>query len=114
MELVETSLTPVQRRAGAAWVPWRDLVAQQVRRGEPVTVLAPGDDVMLQVEDGTVHRGSVLRNAGSGAAGAYVIIFGAAIARRAPLGTRRRPEPVVQDVEVRVVRERTPRVSLYL
>lgn len=115
MELVETTLSPVQRRAGAAWVPWRDLAAQQRRRGEPVTVLAPGDDVMLQLDDGAVHRGWVLRNVGSGSDGAYVITFGATLVRRVPLGTRHRPEPVVQDVVVRVVPgQRNRRVSLYL
>jgi hypothetical protein len=110
MELVETTLSPVQRRAGAAWVPWRDLAAQQVRRGEPVRALAPGDDVMLQVDGDTVHRGWVLRNVGSDADGAYVIMFGAAVTRRVPMGERR---PVVQDVEVRVVATQR-RVSMYL
>ena len=72
MELVVTTLSPVQRLAGAAWVPWTDLAAQQRRRGEQVRVLAPGDDVMLQDGD-TVHRGRVLRYVGTGADGAYVI-----------------------------------------
>jgi hypothetical protein len=115
MELVETTLSPVQRRAGAAWVPWSDLAAQQRRRGERVRVLAPGEDVMLQVGRGVVHRGWVLRLVGSGAEGAYVIMFGAALARRVPLATDRRPEPVVQDVEVRVSpAQRTRRVDLFL
>jgi len=115
MELIEVTLSPVQRRTGAAWVPWRDLAAQQRRRGEQVRVLAPGDDVMLHVDGREVHLGWVLRNAGSGTNGAYVIVFGAALARRVPLGTERRPEPVVQDVEVRVVpAQRSGRVSLYL
>lgn len=114
MELVEVTLSPVQRAAGAAWVLWRDLATQQLRRGERIRVLAPGDDVMLQVEDGTVHRGWVLRNSGSGSDGAYVIMFGATLARRAPLSTERRPEPVVQDVEVRVVPQQRRSVSLYL
>jgi hypothetical protein len=114
MELVEATLTPLQRRSGAAWVPWRDLAAQQRRRGEPIRVLAPGDDVMLQVDD-TVVRGWVLRNAAANGDGAYVIMFGAALGRRVPLSTQRRPEPVVQDVEVRVVpAQRDRRVSLYL
>ena len=85
MELVETTLSPVQRRAGAAWVPWRELAAQQVRRGEPVRFLAPGDDVLLEVDDDTVHRGWVLRNVGSGRDGACVIMFGAAVSRRVPM-----------------------------
>jgi hypothetical protein len=115
MELVETILSPVQRRAGAAWVPWSDLAAQQLRRGGPVKVLAPGDDVMLQIDGGAVHRGWVLRNVGSGSDGAYVIMFGAALSRRVPLGSRQLPEPVVQDVEVRVVpAQRARSVSLYL
>jgi hypothetical protein len=119
MELVETTLSPVQRRAGAAWVPWSDLAAQQRRRGERARVLSPGEDVMLQVDGGVVHRGWVLRlvgaGVGAGAEGAYVIMFGAALARRVPLATERRPEPVVQDVEVRVVpTQRTRRVDLLL
>jgi hypothetical protein len=71
-----------------------------VRRGEPVRVLAPGDDVLLQVHGDTVHRGWVLRNVGSGPAGAYVIVFGSAVSRRVPVGERR---PEVQDVRVRAV-----------
>jgi hypothetical protein len=114
MELVETTLSPVQRRAGAAWVPWNDLAAQQRRRGERVRVLAQGEDVMLQLDDGTVRRGWVLRLVGSGAAGAYVIMFGAALDRRVPLGERR-PEAVVQDVEVRIIpTQRRRRVDLLL
>lgn len=115
MELVETTLSPVQRRAGAAWVPWTDLAAQQLRRGEAVKVLAPGDDVLLHIDGREVHCGWVLRNVGSGSDGAYVIVFGAALSRRAPLGTRHRPEPVVQDVKVRALHaQRTRSVSLYL
>ena len=112
MELVESTLSPVESRAGAARVRWTDLAAQQRRRGEQVRVLAPGDDVMLQVDDGTVHRGRVLRYVGTGAEGAYVIIFGAPLSRRDPL---RRTEPVVQDVEARVIpMQRHRRVSGYL
>jgi len=115
MELIDVTLSPVQRRAGAAWVPWRELAAQQLRRGEQVRVLTPGEDVMLRVDGDTVHRGWVLRNAAAGDEGAYVIMFGATLARRVPLGTERRPRPVVQDVEVRVVpAQRTRSVSLYL
>jgi hypothetical protein len=111
MELVVTTLSPVQRLAGAAWVPWTDLAAQQRRRGEQVRVLAPGDDVMLQDGD-TVHRGRVLRYVGTGADGAYVIIFGAPLSRRDPL---RRTEPVAQDVVARVIpMQRHRRVSGYL
>ena len=112
MELVETTLSPVQRRAGATWVRWTELAAQQRRRGERVEVLAPGDDVMLQVDGETVHRGRVLRYVGTGADGAYVIMFGEALARRAPL---RRTEPVVQEVAVRVVpTQRSGHVDLEL
>jgi diadenosine tetraphosphatase ApaH/serine/threonine PP2A family protein phosphatase len=115
MELVDVTLTPVQRRAGAAWVLWRDLAAQQRRRGERVRVLAPGDDVMLRTDDDTVLRGWVLRNVGAGADGAYVIMFGDTLSRRVPLQVERRPEPVVQDVVVRVVpAQRNRRVNLYL
>lgn len=72
MELVEVSLTPLQQRAGAVWLPWRELAAQQLRRGAPVRALAPGDDVMLRIgssEDerdpsgDDLRRGWVLRNA---------------------------------------------------
>ena len=117
MELVETSLTPVQRRSGLAWVPWRDLAAQQVRRGEPVRVLTPGEDVVLLVDGRISHRGRVLRYDDAGTAGAYVITIGALMARRR---AERRPgvegaEPVVQDVVLRVVpSQRSGRVSLYL
>ena len=115
MQLVETTLSPVQRRTGAAWVTWTDLVDQQIRRGEPFRVLAPGDDVMLQVDGGAVHRGWVLRLVGSGSVGAYVIAFGAAISSAAPGGNRGGHDPVVQDVELRVVPAQPPRsVSLYL
>jgi hypothetical protein len=45
-------------------------------------------------------------------------MFGAALDRRVPLATERRPEPVVQDVEVRVVRPVVPaqrrQVDLFL
>jgi hypothetical protein len=117
MELVETSLTPGQRRAGLAWVPWRDLADQQVRRGEPVRVLTPGDDVVLHVDGSTSHRGRVLRYDGAGATGAYVITIGAPMARQA--ASRRSAaegaEPVVQDVVLRVVpTQRSGRISLYL
>jgi len=136
MELVEVTLTPLQRRAGAVWLPWRDLAAQQLRRGEPVRALTPGDDVMLRIGGGSdeeresttggdVRRGWVLRNATAGVEGAYVIVFGDALRRRVPLsdqrpaaprrGTpaQRRPEtlaePRVQDVHVRVIpRQREP------
>jgi len=117
MDLVETSLTPVQRRAGLAWVTWRDLADQQVRRGEPVRVLSPGDNVVLHVDGHTSHRGRVLRYDGAGADGAYVITVGAPMARRR---AERRPasaqaEPVVQDVALRLVpTQRSGRVSLYL
>jgi hypothetical protein len=119
VELVETVLSPAQSRAGAVWVTWRDLAAQQVRRGEQVRVLNPGDDVLLQAPGGTVHRGYVLRNVGAGVDTASVVVFGAAVSRRAPVGERR--PAAVQDVEVRVVpAQRGPamperrRVNLYL
>jgi hypothetical protein len=105
MELVETTLSQVERRAGAVRVLWSDLAAQQRRRGEPVRVLAPGDDVMLQVDGDIVHRGRVLRYVGSGADGAYVILFGAAVTRRDPL---RRTEPVPARV---IPLQRNRRVS---
>jgi hypothetical protein len=111
MELVETTLSAVQRRAGAAWVPWRDLAAQQVRRGDPVRLLAQGEDVLLQVEDGTVRRGTVLRKVGSGADGAYVITFGTAVSRRIP--TQRQDAPV-QEVQVRRIPAQRRPVDLYL
>jgi hypothetical protein len=87
LEIVDVTLTPVQRRAGAVWVPWRELAAQQRRRGVPVRGLAHGDDVVLRVDDDTVHRGWVLRNATVGTEGAYVIMFGATLSRRVPLGS---------------------------
>lgn len=105
MELIETSLTPVQRRAGAARVLWTDLAAQQRRRGEPERMLAPGDDVMLQVDGDVVHRGWVLRHVGSGDGAAYVVMFGAALARRDPL---RRTEPIPAPV---IPMQRDRRVS---
>jgi hypothetical protein len=122
MEVVETTLTPVQRRAGLTRVAWTDVAAQQRRRGEPVRVLAPGDDVLLDVDGHTAHRGRVLRYDGAGADGAYVITIGAPVARRA---VARRPvagnavcdgvQPVVQDVVLRVVpAQRNTSVSLYL
>ena len=144
MELVDVTLTPLQRRTGAVWLPWRELAAQQRRRGGPVRPLAPGDDVMLRIGGGSddegdpgtdgVRRGWVLRNALAGREGAYVIVFGDAVGRRIPLSTQRRPEPRaqrvpeprpeprVQDVQVRrIPAQRTPwdgeerrRVNLYL
>jgi hypothetical protein len=116
MEVVETTLTPVQRRAGLTRVAWTDVAAQQRRRGEPVRVLAPGDDVLLHVDGQTAHRGRVLRYDGTGADGAYVITIGAPMARR---HAARRPasgdDPVVQDVVLRVVpTQRNTSVSLYL
>lgn len=92
MELVDVSLTPLQQRAGAVWVPWRDLAAQQRRRGEKVAALAPGDDVMLRLDDGRVCRGWVLRNTFAGSDGASVIMFGPWLDRRAPVQAERRPE----------------------
>ncbi|RNM12526.1 hypothetical protein [Nocardioides pocheonensis] len=126
MQLVDVTLTPLQRRTGAVWLPWHQLAAQQRGRGDRVRVLSPGDDVMLRFEDGSVQRGWVMRNATAGDEGAYVILFGRAVGRRAPVSPQRRPEPRVeevvvedvriQDVRVRVVppqRERR-RVNLYL
>jgi len=111
MELIETTLTAVQQRAGALLVSWTDLATQQRRRGEQVRVLAPGDDVMLQVDGDVVHRGRVLRYVGTGADGAYLVLFGAPLSRRAPVGH----SPRIQDVEVRVVpAQRHRRVNLYL
>ncbi len=112
MEVVEVTLTPVQRRAGVTRVRWADLAAQQQRRGEPVRVLAPGDDVVLHVDGHTFHRGRVLSHIDAGTEGAYVITIGSAMARS--FGSRP-GEPVVQDVEVRVVpAQRARSVSLYL
>jgi hypothetical protein len=112
MEIVDVTLTPVQRRAGAALVPWRDLAAQQRRRGEPLRELAPGDDVMLRVDD-TVQRGWVLRSATVGTEVAYVIMFGATLARRIPLGTERRPDRIARDRKSRgVPAQRRDGVSL--
>lgn len=117
MEHVEVSLTPLQRRAGAARVRWTDLAAQQRRRGEPVRVLAPGEDVVLHVDGHTFHRGRVLSYLGAGADGSYVITIGAPMARRA--ATRRTAATVegeVQEVELRVVpaQRRPAPVELYL
>ena len=114
MELVDVTLTPVQRRAGLVRVRWTDLATQQQRRGEPVRALAPGDDVVLHVDGHTFHRGRVLRNVDTGPDGAYVITIGAAMGRS--FGSRvGRAEPTVQDVEVRVVpTQHAGRVSLYL
>ncbi|HEX2896151.1 MAG TPA: hypothetical protein VHO29_19255 [Marmoricola sp.] len=111
MELIDVTPTPLQRRTGAVWVPWDDLAAQQRGRGEPVRVLAPGDDVMLRFEDGSVRRGWVLRNAKAGEERASVIVFAKALDRRIPLSPQRRPqprpqrqpEPQVQDVPVRTI-----------
>jgi hypothetical protein len=119
VELVDVTLTPLQRRTGAVWVPWRRLAAQQHGRGEPVRVLAPGDDVMLRLEDASVRRGWVLRNATAGDEGAYVIVFAEALDRRLPLSVQRRPEPQpepeVQDVPLRVIpTPRDRRINLYL
>jgi hypothetical protein len=105
MELVEVTLTPLQRRAGAVWLPWRDLAAQQLRRGEPVRALTPGDDVMLRIGGGSdeeresttaggdVRRGWVLRNATAAGESAYVIVFGDAVRRRVPLADQRPTGP---------------------
>jgi hypothetical protein len=121
VELVDVTPTPLQRRAGAVWLPWQDLAAQQRRHGREVKALAPGDDVLLRFDGDTVCRGWVLRHAFAGDEGAYVIMFGAGLARRVPLQDERRPRrPVrVQDVDVRVVpaqrrSEERRRVNLYL
>lgn len=122
MELVDVTPTALQRRTGAVWVPWRDLAAQQRRRGRRVRALAPGDDVMLRIDGETVCRGWVLRSAYAGDEGAYVIVFGAGLSRRVPVEDECRPqppvEPRVQDVVVRAVpQQRRPgheRVNLYL
>jgi hypothetical protein len=128
VELVEVTPTPLQRRAGAVWVPWHELAAQQRRRGREVKALAPGDDVLLQLDGDVVCRGWVLRHAFAGQEGAYVIMFGSGLSRRVPVTDRRpeprrrqAPEPRVQDVVVRVVpQQRQPgheerrRVNLYL
>ena len=122
MELVDVTPTPLQRRAGAVWLPWQDLAAQQRRGGREVKALAPGDDVLLRFDGDTVCRGWVLRHAFAGDEGAYVIMFGAGLARRVPVQEERRPQrvqPQVQDVAVRVVpAQRRPdgrrRVNLYL
>ena len=121
MELVDVTPTALQRRTGAVWVPWRDLAAQQRRRGRQVEALAPGDDVLLRFDGDTVCRGWVLRHAFAGEEGAYVIMFGSGLARRVPVQDQARPEPRVQDVTVRAVpRQRAPRhderrrVNLYL
>lgn len=126
MELVDVTLTPLQRRAGAVWLPWHELAAQQRRHGREVKALAPGDDVLLRFDGDTVSRGWVLRHAFAGDEGAYVVMFGAGLARRVPMAARRpdrrpeRPEPRAQEVTVRVVpQQREPhhdrrRVNLYL
>jgi len=133
VELVDVTLTPLQSRTGAVWLPWRELAAQQLRRGAPVRPLAPGDDVMLRIgggsdedgetgSEGGVRRGWVLRNANAGRESAYVIVFGEAVGRRIPLSTQRRPEartqivpqprpePRVQEVRVQEVRVQEVRV----
>ena len=113
MELIDVTPTPLQRRTGAVWVPWDDLAAQQRGRGEPVRVLAAGDEVMLRFEDGSVRRGWVLRNAKAGEERASVIVFAKALDRRIPLFPPRRPPPrpqrppepqvQVQDVPDRMI-----------
>ena len=112
MELVDVTLSPLQRRAGVVRVPWTDLATQQRRRGEPVRALTPGDDVILHVDGHTFHRGRVVSNLLTGGDGTYVITIGTPMGRS--FGSRP-VEPVVQDVEVRVVPpQRDRRVSLYL
>ena len=114
MELVEATLSPVERRGGAARVLWTDLATQQRRRGERVRVLAPGEDVVLHVDGHTFHRGRVLSYLGSGADGAYVVTVGAPLSRRRAADLAEEVVEV-QDVVVRVVpAQRTRRVSLYL
>ena len=116
MELVDVTLSPVQRRAGVARVPWTELATQQKRRGEPVRALAPGDDVVLHVDGHTFHRGRVLSNLVTRGDAAYVITIGAPMGRRFGSRPAGEAEPVVQDVEVRVVpaQREARRVSLYL
>jgi hypothetical protein len=124
VELVDVTPTPLQRRAGAVWLPWQDLAAQQRRHGREIKALAPGDDVLLRFDADTVCRGRVLRHAFAGDEGAYVIMFGAGLGRRVPIRDERRPrvqprQPKVQDVAARIVpAQRRPderrRVNLYL
>lgn len=115
METVEVTLSPVERRAGVTRVGWTDLAAQQRRRGDQVHVLAPGDDVVLDVDGHTFHRGRVLSYHGTGADGAYVITIGAPMSRHAGRRATTTAEPVVQDVVARVIPiQRDRRVSLYL
>jgi hypothetical protein len=97
MEIVETALSRVEQRAGVVRVAWTELAAQQRRRGEPVRVLAPGDDVMLLVDGDIVRRGWVLRYVGSGADGAYVLMFGEWLTRHVPLREFVRRVPPQRD-----------------
>jgi hypothetical protein len=94
MELVEVTVRGVQRRAGSVWVPWAELAAQQRRRGERLRSLAPGEEVVLQLDDRTTQRGWVLRNAHERTDGAYVIVVGDALARRVPVGGARPGVPL--------------------
>lgn len=81
MELLVTTLTPAQRLAGVTRVRWSELADQQRLRREPVRVLGPGDEVLLHDGD-YVHSGRVLRHTGWGQDGAYVVVFGAGLARQ--------------------------------
>ena len=101
MEIIETALSRVEQRAGVVRVLWTELAAQQRRRGEAVRVLASGDDVMLLVDGDLVRRGWVLRYVGSGAEGAYVVMFGAWLTRHVPL----------REFVRRVPRQRDERLS---
>ena len=113
MELVETTLSAVQRRTGAARVAWTDLAAQQRRRGEPVRVLAPGEAVVLHVDGHSFHRGRVVSYLGSGPDGAYVITVGAPMSRP-KARTRVEARVEVQVATTRVIPAQRGPVELFL
>lgn len=111
MELVETTISPVERRTGTVRVLWTTVAEGQRRRGEPVVALVPGDGVLLLVDEHTFHSGRVLRYDGSGRDRAYLITVGVPMGRRR---AGRRTEPA-QDVRLRVVpAQRASTVSLSL
>lgn len=131
MQFVETTLTPVQRRAGAARVLWTDLAAQQRRRGEAVRVLPQGEHVVLEVDGHAFHLGQVVSYLGEGAEGSYVVTIGKPLSRRsgrwlamsgsAPSAVDSADAEII-DAELveesprvgRIPAQRRERVSLYL
>lgn len=131
MQFVETTLTPVQRRAGAARVLWTDLAEQQRRRGEAVRVLPQGEHVVLEVDGHAFHLGQVVSYLGEGADGSYVVTIGKPLSRRSGrwLAASRSVAPSSDSVDAEIIdaelveendragripAQRRERVSLYL